>query len=245
MPTDRTKATIMVNTELWKRLRVIAILNEFEISELVEEALREKLAKMQQPEQYKQYEDVKDLRYKPKGRQQQQPQSPKDYVTEAMMEGKEHFQPRQSTQPQSEKEQQRQKQMSDMLHNDNVLIPISKDQRAVYLWLPGLRFPKSKTDLMKYAYNTRIGNSKDVLFALENLPGTSDKEYRTKEELEEDLKIASNNIIKKYAKHAERDDKIRVVECIIAIDENEAAAKRYQKEEKARRMKYYDVKATG
>jgi hypothetical protein len=63
---DKTKATIMVSTELWKRLRVIAILNEFEISELVEEALKEKLAKMQQPEQYAEYKDVKDLRYTPK-----------------------------------------------------------------------------------------------------------------------------------------------------------------------------------
>jgi len=63
----KTKSTVMIDTELWKRLRIISVINEFEISEFVEEALREKLAKIQQPEQYAEYEDVKDLRYKPKG----------------------------------------------------------------------------------------------------------------------------------------------------------------------------------
>jgi hypothetical protein len=64
----KTKSTIMIDSDLWKRLRVVAILNEFEISELVEEALREKLARMQhQPEQDPAYRDVENVRYKPKG----------------------------------------------------------------------------------------------------------------------------------------------------------------------------------
>src|SRR5215204_4747461 len=64
---SKTKSTVMIDSDLWKRLRVIAILNEFEISELVEEALREKLERMQQqPEEDPAYKDVENLRYKPK-----------------------------------------------------------------------------------------------------------------------------------------------------------------------------------
>ena len=50
-----------MDADLWKRFRMIAILNEMEISELVEQALREKLERMKQLEQYPEYKDVKDL----------------------------------------------------------------------------------------------------------------------------------------------------------------------------------------
>jgi ribosomal protein S13 len=67
----KTKSTIMIDSDLWKRLRMIAILNEMEISELVEEALREKLGRMKQLEQYSEYKDVEGLRVRSGGQSQQ------------------------------------------------------------------------------------------------------------------------------------------------------------------------------
>jgi hypothetical protein len=72
----KTKSTIMVDAELWKRLRLITVLNDMEISEFVEEALREKLEKIQQPEQYQAYKDVENIRL-PAGKQSQQLQQQK------------------------------------------------------------------------------------------------------------------------------------------------------------------------
>ena len=51
-----------MDEDLWKRFRMIAILNNMEVSELVDQALREKLERMKQLEQYPEYKDVKDLR---------------------------------------------------------------------------------------------------------------------------------------------------------------------------------------
>ena len=51
-----------MDEDLWKRFRMIAILNNMEVSELVDQALREKLERMKQLEQYPEYNDVKDAR---------------------------------------------------------------------------------------------------------------------------------------------------------------------------------------
>jgi hypothetical protein len=51
-----------MDADLWKRFKMIAILNEMEVSELVEQALREKLERMKQLEQYPEYKEVEGLR---------------------------------------------------------------------------------------------------------------------------------------------------------------------------------------
>lgn len=58
----KTKSTIVVDLDLWKRFRMIAILNEMEISELVEQALKEKLDHMKQLVEFDSYKDVEKLR---------------------------------------------------------------------------------------------------------------------------------------------------------------------------------------
>jgi hypothetical protein len=67
-----------MDEDLWKRFRMIAILNDMEVSELVEQALREKLERMKQLEQYDSYKEVENLRV-PKGTQQ--PQQSKKVIT--------------------------------------------------------------------------------------------------------------------------------------------------------------------
>jgi hypothetical protein len=57
----KTRSTLVMDEDLWKRLRMIAILNDMEVSELVEQALREKLERMKQLEQYDAYKDVEKL----------------------------------------------------------------------------------------------------------------------------------------------------------------------------------------
>jgi hypothetical protein len=57
----KTRSTLIMDSELWKRFKMIAILNEMEVSELVEQALREKLERMKQLEQYPEYKDVRNL----------------------------------------------------------------------------------------------------------------------------------------------------------------------------------------
>src|SRR5215203_347292 len=58
----KTRSTLIMDEDLWKRFRMIAILNNMEVSELVDQALREKLERMKQLEQYPEYKDVQDLR---------------------------------------------------------------------------------------------------------------------------------------------------------------------------------------
>jgi hypothetical protein len=58
----KTRSTLVIDEDLWKRFRMIAIMNDMEISELVEQALREKLERMKQLEEYESYKDVKNLR---------------------------------------------------------------------------------------------------------------------------------------------------------------------------------------
>jgi hypothetical protein len=67
----KTRSTLVMDEELWKRFRMIAILNDMEVSELVEQALREKLERMKQLEQYDAYKDVEKL-HVTKGTQQPQ-----------------------------------------------------------------------------------------------------------------------------------------------------------------------------
>jgi hypothetical protein len=66
MSLSKTRSTLVIDTDLWKRFRMIAILNEMEISQLVEESMREKLEHMKHLDQYPEYKDVKDLRLKGK-----------------------------------------------------------------------------------------------------------------------------------------------------------------------------------
>ena len=62
MGVGKTRSTLVIDTDLWKRFRMIAILNEMEISQLVEQSLKEKLDRMKHLDQYSEYKDVKDLR---------------------------------------------------------------------------------------------------------------------------------------------------------------------------------------
>jgi hypothetical protein len=57
----KTRSTLIMDEDLWKRFRMIAILNNMEVSELVDQALREKLERMKQLEQYPEYKDVQGL----------------------------------------------------------------------------------------------------------------------------------------------------------------------------------------
>jgi CheY-like chemotaxis protein len=57
----KTRSTLVMDEDLWKRFKMIAILNNMEVSELVEQALREKLERMKQLEQYPEYKDVRNL----------------------------------------------------------------------------------------------------------------------------------------------------------------------------------------
>src|SRR5215212_2368527 len=66
--------------------------------------------------------------------QPQQPQSPEDYVTEAMMEGIEHFQPRQQLKAKQQ---------------DNEITKRTEGQYT--LQLPGIKFPANKNEIIEYA----------------------------------------------------------------------------------------------
>ena len=88
--------------------------------------------------------------------QPQQPQSPEDYVTEAMMEGIEHFQPRQQlkakqqyqprSQPQPQQPQQSKQQQQ---QQDNEITKRTEGQYT--LQLPGIKFPANKNEIIEYA----------------------------------------------------------------------------------------------
>jgi hypothetical protein len=162
----KTKSTIMIDTDLWKRLKVISVLNEFEISELVEEALREKLARMQQPEQYAEYKDVESLRYKPSTTPQRQLHQP------ATPGGDSGALPQLSP---------------------TITAPSTTEQQSlpkvlqIDILLPGIEFPADRSEIIKRA--EKAGTPTVVNF----LRSISDREYRNKSALENELSVRAKS----------------------------------------------------
>jgi len=120
----KARSTLVMDEDLWKRFRMIAILNDMEISELVEQALREKLERMKQLEQYDSYKEVEKIHI-PKTQQQQQSQSIKPQQKPGIIH-----------------------------EEDSTLAHAKKNEKIYLLWLPELEFPISEKNLTEFALNT-------------------------------------------------------------------------------------------
>jgi hypothetical protein len=162
----KTKSTIMVDSELWKRLRIITVLNDMEISEFVEEALREKLAKIQQPEQYEAYKDVENIRL-PTGQQKQQ------YITLPEAEDK-------ILKDKYERENPKEEKLQEQLPPEiKKQIQFLEEMRGpLHVNLPGIKFPTTKKEIMESAEKA---NTTAVVNLLKVIP---DREYKSPTNLE-------------------------------------------------------------
>jgi hypothetical protein len=91
----KDKTTLVIERDILRRIRIIAYLNDMELSELVEQALDEKLNRMKKVEEYEEYQDVKDLKVSSKkskqSQQQQYSQGFKAPVREEKGEGELHL----------------------------------------------------------------------------------------------------------------------------------------------------------
>ena len=202
----KTKSTIMIDTDLWKRLKVISVLNEFEISELVEEALREKLARMQQPEQYAEYKDVESLRYKPRTTPQQQmhqpaeqPQSqPQPKQREPVVHSS-RYEAAKSGRGQSQLQPQEQK--PGLFEEETKAVSLEEMQDSGYpIFMGKIDYPTNRNKLVKHIkelqyeflkkYNRVPLLLDQALLIIESLP---DKSYKNIDDLYVDLAIVVND----------------------------------------------------
>jgi predicted transcriptional regulator len=212
----KTKSTIMIDSDLWKRLRMIAILNEMEISELVEEALREKLGRMKQLEQYSEYKDVEGLRVQ-SGGQSQQTQNNDKVIHSARYEKAKSNGPI-TTQQSFDK--------------DNITPTLGRGEGEITIPMPGLKFPTDKEKLIEYR---KIRNVRSTLFFIENIP--EGKTYENVFQLQEDFKNAINNtpeLKERFKKIGSRG----FVECM--IDTSETPTRRTDQQQQGREL--YELK---
>jgi hypothetical protein len=133
-----------MDADLWKRFKMIAILNEMEVSELVEQALREKLERMKQLEQYPEYKDVRNVRVH-KGEQTPPRQHDDTVIHSARYE---------AAKSDSGNPQQQRSEKSDIFDKDTIFPKENIKHDLFPLRMAGLKFPINRTELIDFAKHT-------------------------------------------------------------------------------------------
>jgi hypothetical protein len=239
----KIKSTFMVDAEVYKGIRILAIERDVEVSTIIEEAMREKLER-EYPERYRrpqpqqpQQEQKADkmTAYTSQTYYQSQPPQPQQQQSQDIFKA-DRSRPKLRKDERVRPQQEPQEQEPEIIRKANLLPQIKKGIESFPLWLPGLKFPKTERDLTEYLTSSaKAGSSGEFLLSfIQELPHVN-KKYKNKEELEEDLRKAIYKHIGKVQPLSKKEN--RTVECIIAVDEDEEAAKQYFRTERMRRSK--------
>jgi hypothetical protein len=171
---------------------MIAILNNMEVSELVDQALREKLERMKQLEQYPEYKDVQGLHVqseRQKGGGPTQQVQPEDTVIHSA-----RYEKAKSVSNTGESQTNDQS-----IFGKPIMAPLKNGQVEINLTLPELSFPTSKEKIVK-------GLKESIYQVQQTIPLNSDPEILTNlnrflEILKMNLDIVGNLLIfdKKYS----------------------------------------------
>ena len=241
----------MVSEDVFKNTRIYAIKKGMDISSFVEEALKEKIAKTQELEQ-KQQELTELTATVNVARRlyQQLKQKPDfnstistdfikniiagvdskyhDYVTKAIIEED----PQKYSEIVPELQQLQEEQKRDLFSNDNANIEYQRyDTFCAEVWLPGLEFPTSTKELVKFHWdNIEKSFDKRPLYKFKEKFSNLNKEYRNKEELEEDLRMLhdKDRLSKRWNQ--------KLMSCIVVVDKDKNAANQHFIDEMMKRM---------
>ena len=155
-----------MDEDLWKRFRMIAILNNMEVSELVDQALREKLERMKQLEQYPEYKDVQDLRVQSERHKGTSPPIPQQQqvMSAAGKPGK------------------------PVIVSDN----LQSQLRIIDINLPGIKFPAGRSEIIKLAEEANRPDRVDYLEHISNRKYKNKSDLN--DELLKDIKNINVNV---------------------------------------------------
>lgn len=239
----------MVDGEVYKRIRILAIERNMEVSALIEEAMREKLER-EYPQYHQQSQPPQptgvDADNKEKDRISktihQFGEEPPNRLTGVDAEDKDKdrmYKPKivareveeqpQEQQPQQEPQQSQSKQQTPLLKSlgKGIVPALGEDEKESRLWMPGLKFPMTKEKLIQFAkkqdQNLAYKDVPEILPIMEELPNEK-KIYKDISQLEEDVKKIYNanrwKIIEGYGNVIGTYDSTKVVECEIVIDKD-------------------------
>jgi hypothetical protein len=202
----REPTSLHVDPSLWQEVRVMAVLKGVSVTEYFEDALRRKI-------------DADNLEAGREGYK--------------VGHGGMYIPPPPATQPQDQKQQsQPHEQKPDLFSSDNAKIDYQGyDQFCAEVWLPGLKFPTNTKELVKFHWdNIEKSFDKRPLYKFKEKFANLNKEYRNKEELEEDLRMIhdKDRLSKRWNQ--------KLMTCIVVVDKDKNVASQNFIDEMMKRM---------